>query len=132
MAGLEEQMKKLRETDRRIHLLQGYISDLKYRKLNTTHVAELVKRQRARKDFFDALDIPEKEYFEFYEKLKEAHESAHEPREELISCNLRLVIKIAKEMMRKRGPHDTTMFADMIQEGNMGLMTAVERFDPSR
>jgi RNA polymerase sigma-32 factor len=45
----------------------------------------------------------------------------------LISCNLRLVIKIALE---DRSHRDQIM--DLVQEGNAGLIRAAERFDPDR
>ncbi len=48
-------------------------------------------------------------------------------RDELVSCNLRLVIATAKVFVN-RG----IGLADLIQEGNTGLMVAAERFDPER
>ena len=47
-------------------------------------------------------------------------------REKLIEANLRLVINIAKHYRNYGVP-----FLDLIQEGNVGLIRAVEKFDPS-
>ncbi|GAA5525367.1 RNA polymerase sigma factor RpoS [Microbulbifer aestuariivivens] len=46
-------------------------------------------------------------------------------RKRLIQCNLRLVIAIAKRFRNPAVP-----FIDLIQEGNVGLMKAIERFKP--
>jgi len=55
-----------------------------------------------------------------------ARAGEQEARARLIESNLRLVISIAKKY-RGRG----VSFEDLIQEGNAGLIKAVERFDPS-
>ncbi|MEO0508809.1 MAG: sigma-70 family RNA polymerase sigma factor [Verrucomicrobiota bacterium] len=58
------------------------------------------------------------------ERIKEGDKAA---RDQMISANLRLVVKIA---------HDYNNFGlpllDLISEGNIGLVKAVERFDPSK
>jgi RNA polymerase primary sigma factor len=48
-------------------------------------------------------------------------------RNELIQRNLRLAVSVAKKMHRKG-----TDLEDLIQEANIGLMRAVERFDPTK
>src|SRR3990167_9220976 len=48
-------------------------------------------------------------------------------RQLLMKANLRLVVSIAKQYA---APQDQDMLLDFIQEGNMGLMRAVDRFKP--
>ena len=59
------------------------------------------------------------------ELSRRAREGDRLARRRLIECNLRLVISIAKKY-RGRG----VLFEDLIQEGNAGLIRAVEKFDP--
>lgn len=53
--------------------------------------------------------------------------AAREARRKLIVSNLRLVVSIAKKYLYYGLP-----LADLIEEGNLGLMKAVDRFDPNR
>ena len=55
-------------------------------------------------------------------RIKDNHDE--EARLMLINCNLRLVIKIAKQFRSPNVP-----FEDLIQEGNIGLLTAVDKYD---
>lgn len=55
------------------------------------------------------------------------NESCPEARERMIRCNLRLVVAIAKNYSNRGLP-----LSDLIEEGNIGLMRAVEGFDPAQ
>ena len=70
-------------------------------------------RERARKDWL--------------QRVQRAHHAAAAARNAFVKANLRLVVSIAR-----RFNHGRMSLADLIQEGNLGLMKAVERYDYRR
>jgi len=77
------------------------------------HLAQMIERGRAEQK----LAAPNREIIEEGEKAKER----------LIEANLRLVVSVAKRYANRQQP-----LLDLIQEGNIGLMRAIEKFDATK
>jgi len=56
-----------------------------------------------------------------------ANDGCMASRQRMIECNLRLVVKVARSYINRGLP-----LLDLIEEGNLGLIRAVEKFDPER
>ena len=78
-------------------------------------------------DIQDRVGIPIKELKEINKQMSTGEARARRAKREMIEANLRLVISIAKKYTN-RG----LQFLDLIQEGNIGLMKAVDKFEYRR
>jgi RNA polymerase primary sigma factor len=71
--------------------------------------------------------LPRESFYEVFNNLKRAADRSHQAKTHMAEANLRLVVSVAKKYTN-RGQS----FLDLIQEGNIGLMKGVEKFEYRR
>ena len=116
-------------------MVKDFFNDNDINKINNNnnyHENEIKDRKKEKRDIVK-LYLKEikskplltpKEEKEYAERVLKGDEEA---RQKMIESNLKLVVKVAKRYM-----NCGLMFSDLIEEGNIGLIKAVEKFSPSK
>jgi len=103
------------------------IEELEKRRKSTSKTAQLAGEHAKLAALEKFVRMPHRQFLADHSAMKKAATRADDAKCEMAAANLRLVISIAKKHTN-RG----LSFLDLIQEGNMGLMKGVEKFEYQR
>ena len=101
--------------------------DKNWEKFINRHHIDINKTIEEIKEIQTASELPLSEFRRIVGTVQQGERSANRAKKEMIESNLRLVISIAKKYTN-RG----LQFLDLIQEGNIGLVKAVDKFEYRR
>jgi RNA polymerase primary sigma factor len=116
-----------RELDPRWLQSVSHLSDKGWKNFVSKHRDEIKATRGEIGEIADKIGVPLDEFRRIVTQVQRGERDAGRAKKEMVEANLRLVISIAKKYTN-RG----LQFLDLIQEGNIGLMKAVDKFEYRR
>ncbi len=105
----------------------GRIQSKNWKKFIEFHKKEVIAIRDQIRDIVEETGLPIDEYRQVVETVRKGEREAVMAKKEMIEANLRLVVSVAKKYTN-RG----LLFLDLVQEGNLGLMKTVDKFEYRR
>ena len=125
---IQQLQRKYKISDKWLNGNNGAERQFKTDAIRNAYVS-IVRLQRSIRQLMNEIGIPREQLKALTQQIDKGESEAQDAKMAIVEANLRLVVSIAK---RHRHRASGLEFLDLIQEGNIGLMRAVDKFDYQR